>query len=344
MSLHIYGKLPSGPRASRIRNSPQYRNGSFQNESLTNAMAEDASFFKTMKEFVHKSKSVKPAKALPHVKTNLKQLDPQTEPRLVWFGHSSYLLHLEGMNILVDPVFSGNAAPVSFMVKAFKGADAYGIKDMPPIDILLLTHDHYDHLDYKTVSALKGSVKQVVCSLGVGSHLEHWGFSPSKINELDWHETFESSSLKLTAAPARHFSGRGIKRGQTLWSSFIVQGARHRLYLGGDSGYDAHFKSIGKTWGSFDLAILESGQYNKYWPHIHMMPEQTVQACLDLNASRLLPVHWGKFALAMHPWNEPIERVMAEASRQKVQVLTPRIGEVLQVLNPEGLSHWWKNV
>ncbi|HOZ86569.1 MAG TPA: MBL fold metallo-hydrolase [Bacteroidia bacterium] len=340
MSLSIYGKLPSGERLKKIKASANYKNGSFQNLSKTNAMAEDASFFKTMREFFNKPKDVSPAASLPSVKTNLKAIAGD-KPVIVWFGHSSYLIKINGQVILVDPVFSGNAAPVSFMVRAFKGADAYQVEDFPNIDILLLTHDHYDHLDYQTVKKLNGKVKKVVCSLGVGAHLEHWGYDHQIITELDWWETFSDKTLSLTAAPGRHFSGRGLKRGQSLWSAFILKTKDHNLFLGGDSGYDSHFKKIGETFGPFDLAILESGQYNKSWPNIHMMPEETVQASLDLRATLLLPVHWAKFGLAMHGWTEPIQRVLKEAKRLGVNVSTPMIGETLIVGEkyPEGA--WW---
>ena len=340
MSLRIYGKLPAGERLKRIKNSPNYKNGSFQNLSKTNAMAEDASFCKTMKEFLHKEKNVKPPGILPFVKTDLKKLNGDS-PTLVWFGHSSYLLKINGTIILVDPVFSGNAAPVSFMVKAFKGSDEYKPDDFPKIDILLLTHDHYDHLDYKTVLQLKGKVNKIVCSLGVGSHLEHWGFDGEIIHELDWWETFKENDLSLTATPGRHFSGRGIKRGQSLWSSFILKTNEYNLFLGGDSGYDKHFKEIGEKYGPFDLAVLESGQYNKSWPNIHMMPEETVQAAADLNAKVLLPVHWGKFTLAMHAWDEPIQRVLKKAEQLGTKIATPKIGEPMVLGDKLPSRQWW---
>lgn len=340
MSLRIYGKLPSGERLKKIRNSANYRNGSFQNLSKTNAMAEDASFFKTLREFLHKNKNVKPPKPLPFVKTDLKAL-PAEKATLVWFGHSSYLIKLENRTILVDPVLSGNAAPMSFMVKAFAGSDEYRPEDFPQIDILLLTHDHYDHLDYKTILKLKPKIRTVVCSLGVGSHLEHWGLEPSRIHELDWWESFEEKGLSLTATPGRHFSGRGIKRGQSLWSSFVLKTPDYNLFLGGDSGYDTHFKKIGEKFGPFDLAILESGQYNTSWPNIHMMPEETVQAAVDLNARLLLPVHWGKFTLAMHAWDEPVERVMKKAAELHVNVVTPKIGQAFSLEGTLPAEKWW---
>lgn len=341
MSLSIYGKLPSGERLRKIQASPNYKNGSFQNLSKTNAMAEDASFFKTMRDFIHKAKNVKPPKVLPFVKTDLKNLKGD-KPTLVWFGHSSYLLKIQETTILVDPVFSGNAAPISFMVKAFAGANEYKVEDFPKIDILLLTHDHYDHLDYKTVLKLKGKINKVVCSLGVGSHLEHWGFDKKNIHELDWWENFTDKEISLTAAPGRHFSGRGIKRGQSLWSSFILKTKNYNLFLGGDSGYDSHFKTIGEKYGPFDLAILESGQYNKSWPNIHMMPEETVEASAELKAKVLLPVHWGKFSLAMHAWDEPIQRVLKKAEEIKVQVATPKIGEAFVIGEALPKEKWWE--
>lgn len=341
MSLSIYGKTPSGERRRRIQASSNFKNDSFQNLSYTPAMAEDASFFKTMREFLNKPKNVKPTSALPSVKRDIVRTKHDVT-ELIWFGHSSYLLQHAGQTILVDPVFSGNAAPVSCMVRAFKGADAYTVADMPAIDILLITHDHYDHLDYKTILALKNKVKYVVCSLGVGSHLEHWGYDAKKITELDWWEETKLGELKFTATPARHFSGRGIKRGQTLWSSFVLQTDEKRIFLGGDSGYDTHFTEIGKKFGGFELAILECGQYNKAWPHIHMMPEQTAQAAIDLGARLLLPVHWAKFSLAMHAWDESIERVTKKARELKQRYSTPMIGERLILGKQIPDSEWWK--
>lgn len=340
MSLSIYGKLPTGQRLKRIKASANYKNNSFQNLSKTNAMAEDASFFKTMRDFLNKPRSVKPASVLPSIKTDLKKLT-SSGPAIVWFGHSSYLISINGKTILVDPVFSGNAAPLSFMVRAFTGADVYKPEDFPAIDVLVLTHDHYDHLDYKTVVKLKPKIKQVVCSLGVGSHLEHWGFDEKKIAELDWWESFATGDLNFTAAPGRHFSGRGLKRGQSLWSAFILKTQTHNLFLGGDSGYDTHFKTIGENYGPFDIAVLECGQYNTAWPNIHMMPEETAQAAVDLKAKVLLPVHWGKFSLAMHSWTDSIQRVLKQAARLKVKVTTPMIGEVVEIDKTLPEKAWW---
>ena len=341
MSLKITGRLPSGKHLEKLKQSPNYKNGAFQNLSPTAMKPEGVSYWKMMREFFKKHPDTAPPSKLPSVKTDLKKLNAVT-PVIVWFGHSSYFMRAEGKSFLIDPVFSGNAAPLSFMVKAFPGSNEYNPEDMPAIDYLILTHDHYDHLDFKTVLKLKNKISHIICSLGVSAHLKHWGFDSNKITELDWWQSLSlKENMQITAAPARHFSGRGIKRAQSLWSSFILKTPSHNLYLGGDSGYDSHFREIGKKYGPFDIAILESGQYNEMWPYIHMMPEQTVQAAVDLKAKALLPVHWGKFRLAMHVWNEPIKRIMAEAEKLNMAVKTPKIGEPLVVTDSFAGTAWW---
>jgi L-ascorbate metabolism protein UlaG (beta-lactamase superfamily) len=311
------------------------------------------SFWKMLKEYRNRPADTAPAGRLPAVMTDLRAL-PDQGVWVVWFGHSSYLLKVEGVTILVDPVFSGNASPISWFAKAFAGTEVYGVGEMPEIDILLLTHDHYDHLDYKTVKVLAGKAGRVCTSLGVGAHLEAWGVEAEKIVELDWWENWEweglrggeAGGLTLMAAPARHFSGRGFKRGGTLWSSFVVKGRGHSLYLGGDSGYEQHFREIGERFGPFELAILECGQYGKNWPYIHMMPEQTVEAALDLRAAVLMPVHWGKFTLALHPWDEPVRRLVAAANaagaaEKGLSLATPMIGQPMVIGGPYPDTRWW---
>ncbi len=341
MSLKITGKLPSGKLLERLKQSPNFKNGGFQNLSPTPMKPDDISYWKMMREFFKKNKDTAPAGLLPSVKTDLHKLNSAV---IIWFGHSSYLIRIDNKTFLIDPVFSGNAAPLSFMIKAFPGSNIYKAEDMPAIDYLILTHDHYDHLDFKTIRKLRTKVDKIYCSLGISSHLKYWGVDINKVTEMDWWETQQlEKNISLTAAPARHFSGRGIKRGQTLWSSFILKTSAYNLYLGGDSGYDFHFKEIGNKYGPFDLAILEAGQYNTMWPLIHMAPEETVQAAVDLNAKALLPVHWGKFSLSMHAWTDPVTRVLAKAEELNMKVLTPKIGQPI-ILNGSSFSSesWWK--
>ncbi|HRG02045.1 MAG TPA: MBL fold metallo-hydrolase [Bacteroidia bacterium] len=340
--LKSLGKNPSGKRLERIKQSPNYKNNAFQNLSHTEQLSKDTSYAKIMKDNFSKSKHVEPKKVLPFVITDLHSIQAE-EPTIVWFGHSSYLLKINGKTILVDPVFSGNASPFSFMIKAFKGADEYKAEHMPKIDLLLLTHDHYDHLDYKTLKQLRSKIKEIYCPLGVGSHLEYWGFEESRITELDWWETNSfANDIEITAAPARHYTGRTMVRSKMLWASYILKTKSHSIYLGGDSGYDTHFKKIGDQYGPFDIALLESGQYNTSWPNIHMMPEETVQASIDLKANVLFPIHWAKFALAMHDWDEPIKRVLKKAEELSVKVTTPMIGEPLMISKFHETKFWWE--
>ena len=341
MQQPTFGKKTANGRLARIKKSPNYRNGAFQNQSHTPNLAEGTSPWDIVKAYFNLPKDREPAQPIPSVKTDLKTI-PADVPTIVWFGHSSYLIKIAGKSILVDPVFSGNASPVAFFGKNYEGSNVYSVDDMPEIDVLLITHDHYDHLDYDTVTKLRPKVKQVVASLGVGAHLESWGYDAQNIRELDWNDVAEVAGFTLTALPARHFSGRGFKRNQTLWSSFALKGAGYTLYLGGDSGYDEHFKAIGAQYGPFDLAILECGQYNEYWKYIHMLPEQTAQAALDLGAKVLLPVHSAKFSLALHAWHEPLERVSQEAQRLSLTVTTPMIGQPVRIGKEYPRKVWWR--
>jgi len=333
----VFGKAPAGARLQRIRQSPNYKQDHFENLVPTEVALKGVSLFKMLGDYLNRPADTAPGQPLPVVRTDLRAL-PAGKDWVVWFGHSSYLLKIDSLHILVDPVFSANASPVSFLAKAFPGTNVYTAADMPEIDILLLTHDHYDHLDYHTILQLASKTKHICTSLGVGAHLESWGIAPDKITELDWWESWGD----FTATPARHFSGRSFKRGGTLWSSFVLQIGAYNLFLGGDSGYEEHFKIIGDRYGPFDLAILECGQYGKNWPYIHMLPEQTVQAALDLKAAALLPVHWAKFTLALHPWNEPPRRVTAAAKEKGMPIATPLIGQPVPLKGPYPDAHWWE--
>ncbi len=325
-----------------MSNSPQFREGSFRNFSVTPMLAADASYFTVIIDSLRRPRNAKPSAPIASLKTNLLTLH-SPEPAIVWFGHSSYLISTDEINILVDPVFSGHASPLPFLVTAFPGSDVYHPEDMPPIDLLIITHNHYDHLDARTVSLLAPRIKKCIAPLGVSKTLANCGIRKERILEMDWWQEQEFEDIGIVATPARHFSGRGLKRGGSLWCSFAVTVAGYKIFVGGDSGYDSHFAETGKRFGFFDLAILECGQYSRYWPFIHMMPEETVQAAIDLNAKCLLPVHWGKFALANHPWTEPVEKLVVSAAEKGMKITTPMIGEPVILDKKYPSSHWWKD-
>ncbi len=263
-------------------------------------------------------------------------------------------MQIDGRRFLVDPVFSGSASPFSFMTRAFKGTDRYSVDDLPAIDYLVITHDHYDHLGYKTilrlrsvqVKTLRPKVGKVICGLGTGEHLEYWGYDPARIIEEDWHRQIDlEPGFTMHAVPARHFSGRWFKRNQALWTSFVLQTPGMRIFIGGDSGYDKHFAEIGNAFGGFDLAILENGQYNPYWSHIHLMPHEILQAAKDLKANRIFPVHSGKFDLGNHVWDEPLTLLTENNKKEMLNIITPMIGEKVALDNPgQVFSEWWKGV
>ena len=340
-----FGRKPSAARLELIKKSPNYKNGAFQNQSPTPSLTEGATFFSVLKEFMFgKNKRAIPTDPIPSVKTDLLHLSTDQDI-LVWFGHSSYFMQVNGKRILVDPVFSGHASPFSFTTKAFPGADRYTPADMPEIDYLFISHDHWDHLDHKAVIALKPKIKKIICSLGTGEHLERWGFDKSIIIEKDWNQQIIlGDGFVVHTVPARHFSGRGFKRNQAMWTSYALKTPTMNIFIGGDSGYDKHFAEAGKTYGPFDLAILENGQYNKSWKYIHMIPAEVLQAARDLNARRLLPVHSSKFKLGNHEWDEPLKTITALNTANQ-SILTPMIGQQVNLKDPtQQFTHWWEGV
>lgn len=343
-----FGKLPDGERLERIKKSPNYRDGEFQNINHTPALSEDATYYGLMKGFLFdKKERSSPISKIPTTKTNLHSLD-KSENILVWFGHSSYFMQLDGKTILVDPVFSGFASPFSFSIKAFEGTDIYTTDDIPKIDYLFISHDHWDHLDYETIIELKPKIKKIICGLGVGQHFEEWGFDLNKIKEEDWNTEIKlEDNFEVHTTPARHFSGRGFKRNPSLWTSFVLKTPTLQIYIGGDSGYDTHFKEIGDKFGAFDLVILENGQYDKSWKYIHMMPDEVLKAAKDLNAKRLFPVHSSKFALANHAWDEPLTKVatLNQELETPFSLVTPIIGEKVEIQNlNQPFEKWWEGL
>ncbi len=336
-----FGERPNGARLERVHNSPHYVDGAFENvEPITQSI----DFFEAMRQFVlSPNRNTRPPGDIPTVKTNLMALDPD-EHVFVWFGHSSYFMQVNGNTFLVDPVFSNYAAPFSFVNRAFKGTGTYTVDDIPSVDYLIITHDHYDHLDYETVSKLRQKVDTVICPLGVGAHLEKWGFDANTIIEVDWNETVPlANGSTLHSVTARHFSGRSLKRNQALWSSFVLRTPDFNLFLGCDGGYGSHFAEIGRAYGPFDLAFLENGQYNRLWPQMHAFPEENAQIAQDLGALSVMPIHTGKFSISSHDWDEPLRMISRLGDSLNLNIITPKIGEVVRLGDTsQTFTRWWE--
>ncbi len=343
--LPVFGGEMSGKRLVRMKQSPHYKNGKFQNLSFTPSIAEGFTMRGVLWDFItDRTENKSPKSPIPTKKTNLKER-AKNENFLVWMGHSSYYFQVDGQRFLVDPVFSGNASPVPGTTRAFAGTDIYQADDFLEIDYLIISHDHYDHLDYKTVKSLQPKIKNVICGLGVGSHFEKWGFEEDQIIELDWYDDAEfAAGFRITSTPARHFSGRRFHRNNTLWSSYVLETPSKKLFIGGDSGYDFHFKEIGNQFGPFDWAFLENGQYNEKWHNIHTLPEEFTAEVEALKAKNVLPVHSSKFLLAQHAWNEPLQKIHDYSIGKTFRIATPIIGEKLNLDDDnQTFSEWWKS-
>ena len=268
------------------------------------------------------------------------------ETQFIWFGHSTFLLQINTLNILIDPMFGAVPAPHPLLgTKRFNTKLPLSIAQLPHIDAVILSHDHYDHLDYQSIVQLKEKVNHFYTPLGLGVHLKKWGVAANNITELDWWQNTSIADLTLTCTPAQHFSGRGLNdKNKTLWSSWVIESTTERLFFSGDSGYGPHFKTIGRKFGEFDFAMIECGQYNKMWSEIHMFPEETVKAGLDINAKLIMPIHWGAFKLAQHTWTDPVERAVRKAKELNVPIITPQIGVPTSIYkNKPTVETWWQN-
>jgi L-ascorbate metabolism protein UlaG (beta-lactamase superfamily) len=332
------GENPKGEALTRLDTLPDYKKGSFQNLVIRPDSTIQHHLLPAM--FRGHLGPVRPSHALPWVKTDLKAL-ATAAPTIVWFGHSSLLIKTIQGNILIDPVFSNHAGPLPGVIRAFKGTTHYHAGDMPPIDVLIISHNHYDHLDYRTLKKLKGNIKMAVVPIGIGSTLVYWGFDPKKIIELNWNQSVTlPGGLRVTATPAQHHSERTFgKENKTLWASYVIQAGHYHLFFGGDGGYGPHFKQIGQQYGPFDLALLECGQYNQ--PYVHLGLGEPARAAVDLRARLLQPIHWAKFPEANHPWNEPIKTLLPAAEKLGIPVNVPRIGEPYTLGDPPKKVDWW---
>ena len=329
ISQPSFGRLPQGERLERVRKSPHYDGTQFVNEVETAFSTGNRTKLGVWKDYVFGDKTLLfPDTALHVIKTDLKSL-PQDRDWIVWFGHSSYLMNLSGKKVLVDPVFY-KGSPVEFANKMFLGTDVYKPADMPDIDYLVVSHDHWDHLDYEVVTEMEPRIKKVVTALGVGEHFEYWDYPVEKIEELDWWEFADlEEGFRVTATPARHFSGRELHENKTFWASFAFKSPKRLVWIGGDSGYGPHYAKIGKEFPDIDLAIMENGQYNKDWSQVHTMPEYLGKEMIELDAKRYLTVHHSKFSLSKHPYYEPLENAKRAARESGKPVLMPQIGEVM---------------
>lgn len=326
--------------------SPNFRDGRFQNQIPTK-QSTITSVRSMLKDFICGGQERIPRKPPSMVELQKDAFEPllQRGLRITWLGHSTTLVEMDGYRILTDPVFGKRTSPVSFMgPRRFHKQFPIAIDELPPIDVVLISHDHYDHLDKTSIQALRHKAECFYVPLGVGQMLEVWGIPRDKIKEFDWWDASSfHERLNITAAPARHFSGRGLHRNTTLWVSWIIASPEHRVYFSGDGGYSPAFKEIGDKYGPFHISMIEAGQYNENWAHIHMLPEESVQAHVDVKGDVMLPLHWATFNLSFHAWTEPIERVLQAASAQGVRVATPRAGEHIQYTEgkiPD--DRWWR--
>ena len=344
-SQQFGGKATSALKAQYAQ-SANWKDGKFENLVETTMEFSIQSMPKMLYKQFFETKGRNPKENLPILPFDKHTfLVPSDEPKIIWYGHSVVLMRINGKTLLIDPMLGPNAAPIApFAVKRFSDNSLAVIDELPPIDLLLMTHDHYDHLDYASIQKLKGKTSHYFVALGVKRHLESWGIAGESITEFDWWDQQTFEGIDITFTPTRHFSGRGLKdRAKSLWGGWAFKTENENLYFSGDGGYGEHFKEVGKRLGPFDFGWMECGQYNPNWHQIHMYPEESVQAGRDAKVQKAMAVHWGGFALAQHHWKEPIERFMAAAKQAALPVITPRVGELFQPSNTQ-FDVWWEDI
>lgn len=339
-----FGQAPSQEQKTYYATLANYKDGDFVN---TEATAIEPNYWRLLKNWWNSSLNKRPSKDLLVEKIDSLSIEGNKDEntRIYWFGHSTFLLEIEGKKILLDPMFSEVPAPHPWLgEKRYSKELPIEIENLPFIDAVILSHDHYDHLDYESIQKLKGKVGHFFTPLGLGNHLLSWGIKKERITELNWWETVDFDNLKLVCTPSRHFSGRGFTRYNTLWSSWVIKGKEVNMFFSGDGGYGPHFKEIGDKYGPFDLSLMECGQYNEDWEFIHMKPEESAQAAVDLNSKLALPIHWAAFTLSLHDWTEPMERFLLKAEELKLPVTSPKIGERI-IIGEKNYPRekWWKS-
>ena len=328
----------------KYKKTGHYKDGIFINKTTVNMDMPALKMVSIMIDFIKGNPNGQPNQNIDVLKIDSTTIAKnKLINQITWFGHSAILLELDKNKILIDPMLSNVPSPLPIL-----GPERYSkelpitIDKLPFIDAVIISHDHYDHLDYESIQKLKKKVNHFYVPLGVDAHLIEWGIDTSKITALDWWETAKVNEVDLVFTPSRHFSGRGLgDRFSTLWGSWVLKGKKDNIFFSGDGGYGPHFKEIGDKHGPFDFSMIECGQYNKNWADIHMMPEESVQAAKDLKSSIMMPIHWGAFTLSLHDWTDPIERVIKAANDLEIPISTPMIGQPFNWKTEVIISTWW---
>jgi len=333
-----FGQQPQGEYSNRIKSSPEWHGEHFENLHPMWTNAKDA----LLGSILHSNPDAKPnGFSLPTTSAPFVSA-PVTGLRITWMGHSSLVVEIDGVNVLIDPVWSDRVSPISWIGPKRWYGPTLALENLPPIDVVLISHDHYDHLDHDTIVKMKNWKAHFVVPLGIGAHLRYWGIPEDRITELDWWQSTKIKQLDIVSTPSRHASGRlSPDSDKTLWSGFALRGDQNRVYYSGDTGFFPEFKEIGEKLGPFDVTMIEVGQYDADWPDWHLGPEQAVQAHRLVKGNMLLPVHWGLFQLAQHGWTEPVERVLAAASCYDINILTPKPGQSFEPRQHPTLKPWW---
>lgn len=335
----MYKPLGFPPKQQAYRHLSHYKHGAFQNLVETSTLTLSESL-PVLKQYLSRPADKAPARHYRFSEQGSPTSDT-TQLALNWLGHATVLIKSGKSYILTDPVLLGRASPISFMGPKRLFPSPIAAEALPELEAVLISHDHYDHLSYKTLKAIAHKVKHFFVPLGVGASLRHWGIPDEKIIEMDWWQVHEDATLKITATPARHFSGRFLASNNTLWASWAIEFGGHKIYFGGDSGYFEGYEEIGRRLGPFDLALMPIGAYNEGWRDIHLFPDEAVKAHQQVGGGTFLPIHWGTFDLAPHSWYDPMQKLIVEAEKNKISLLTPTPGEWITPASQTN-PHWWQ--